>query len=292
MRNFILGATCFLFIGGMTSLASARELTDQSSAIAEVSDAASVADAVTLITSRLEQQGFGIALVVDHAAGAASVGLELAPTQVILARPPRFLERRLLRRNATVGLDLPLKILVFERDGEIQVRFNSIGYLVERHDIALRDFLLNSLDSVLEQFGGRVSGLVTIASLLSAEETLESLRAAISSNPAFRIPLVLDFNVRRRNRNRPFPVLVVFGNPNAGTPLMQVDQRIGIDLPQKFLVWEDRQGGVYISYNDPNFFADRYNIEGQDERLGAIANALRRFALTGAGQDPDAQASN
>ena len=292
MRNLILGITCFLLIGGISSQASAQELAAQNSAIALVKDAANVAEAVALISSRLERQGFEIALVVDHAAGAVSVGLELAPTQVILVRPPKFLERRLLRRNATVGLDLPLKLLVFERDNEIQVRFNSMGYLIERHDIALRDFTLKLLDAVVEQFGGRETGLITIESSRSVEETVAGLRAAISSNPAFRIPLVLDFNADRGSNKRPFPVLIVFGNPNAGTPLMQVDQRIGIDLPQKFLVWEDKQGAVNVSYNDPHFLADRHNIQGQDARLGVIANALRRFALIGAGQDPDAQASN
>ncbi|MBL1293117.1 MAG: DUF302 domain-containing protein [Thiotrichales bacterium] len=289
MHKLMKGVIGFLLIGGLFSHVSAEGLTTRGDVIASVNDATTVDEAVRQITTTLERQGFDIALVVDHAAGAASVGLELAPTQVILARPPRFFERRLLRRNATVALDLPLKILVFEVDGEIQLRFNSIGYLIERHDIVLRDFLLHSLDSVIEQFGGRQSGIVTVASLGSIEETVDGLRAAISANPAFRVPLVLDFNANRRARKRPFPVLIVFGNPNAGTPLMQVDQRIGIDLPQKFLVWQDKQGGVNISYNSPQFLADRYNVQGQDARLEAIANALRRFALVGAGKDPNGE---
>ena len=68
---------------------------------------------------------------------------------------------------------------------------------------------------------------------------------------------------------------------------MQEDQSIGIDLPQKFLVWEDRDGNVNITYNDPFFIAERHNIYGQDARLDVIAGALHNFALIGAGSDPN-----
>ncbi len=129
----------------------------------------------------------------------------------------------------------------------------------------------------------------TIKSEQSFEHTVASLQAAIPS-PPFGIPLVLDYGADRyRTRSyrvRRGPVLIVFGNPAVGTSLMQADQRIGIDLPQKYLVWEDRQGGVNISYNDPFFIANRFCIQDQDERLGTIAGALRRFAEDGATTPP------
>lgn len=286
MRNLINAVLCFVLAGGVVSHASAEGQTVEEYVIDSIKEATNVPDAVAQIIAILEQQGFSIPLVVDHEAGAVSVGLELAPTQVIFARPPRFPERRLLRRGTTVGLDLPLKFLVFEEDGKVQISVNAIGYLIDRHDLISRDFLFRSLDASIDQFGGVESGVVTVASLFSVEETVAALQAAIAANPAFRIPLVLDFNADRGNRKRSLPTLIVFGNPNAGTPLMQVDQRIGIDLPQKFLVWQDKKGGVNISYNDPFFLAARHNIQGQDARLEAIANALRNFALVGGGQAP------
>ena len=45
--------------------------------------------------------------------------------------------------------------------------------------------------------------------------------------------------------------LLVFGAPEAGTALMQADQRIGIDLPLRALVWLDEQGRTQVSYVDP-----------------------------------------
>ena len=54
--------------------------------------------------------------------------------------------------------------------------------------------------------------------------------------------------------------VLIFGNAQAGTKLMQIDQRIGIDLPLKMLVWTDEGGKTRVSYNDPAWIAARYGI--------------------------------
>ena len=56
--------------------------------------------------------------------------------------------------------------------------------------------------------------------------------------------------------------LVVFGNPKVGTPLMLCSQSMAIDLPQKALIWEDQEGTVWFSYNDPNYLVERHGITG------------------------------
>jgi uncharacterized protein (DUF302 family) len=56
---------------------------------------------------------------------------------------------------------------------------------------------------------------------------------------------------------RPTEVLI-FGNPQGGTPLMECAQTVGIDLPLKVLVWEDAQGQVWLGYNDPAYLARRH----------------------------------
>lgn len=72
--------------------------------------------------------------------------------------------------------------------------------------------------------------------------------------------------------------LLIFGNPEAGTPLMQESQSIGIDLPQKLLVWEDADGEVNVTYNDPAYLAARHGIEKQDDRIERIDEALATLA--------------
>jgi len=54
--------------------------------------------------------------------------------------------------------------------------------------------------------------------------------------------------------------LVVFGNAKGGTPLMQRNQRAGLDLPLKVLIWQDA-GGVWLTANDPGWIAARHGLE-------------------------------
>ncbi len=73
--------------------------------------------------------------------------------------------------------------------------------------------------------------------------------------------------------------LVIFGNPKVGSPLMQCRQTTAIDLPQKALIWQDEQGKVWFSYNDPTYLKDRHQIKGCDKVLEKITGALNTFAL-------------
>lgn len=55
--------------------------------------------------------------------------------------------------------------------------------------------------------------------------------------------------------------LLIFGNPQGGTPLMQCAQSVGIDLPMKALAWEDASGQVWLGYNDPQFLVTRHGAK-------------------------------
>src|ERR1700689_4563374 len=73
--------------------------------------------------------------------------------------------------------------------------------------------------------------------------------------------------------------LLIFGNAKGGTPLMQAAQTIGIDLPLKALVWQDAQGGTWLSYNDPAWLAQRQGLEDAAEAaVRMMAGALAAIA--------------
>jgi uncharacterized protein (DUF302 family) len=77
---------------------------------------------------------------------------------------------------------------------------------------------------------------------------------------------------------RPTEVLI-FGNPRAGTPLMQAAQTIGIDLPLKVLVWQDEKGETWLAYNDPNWLAKRHGADlGTDTVPASMAEGLSALA--------------
>jgi uncharacterized protein (DUF302 family) len=72
--------------------------------------------------------------------------------------------------------------------------------------------------------------------------------------------------------------LVVFGNPKVGTPLMQCSQSVAIDLPQKALIWQDDNGQVWLTYNDPNYLSRRHGLTGCAEVIQKVEKALSNFA--------------
>ncbi len=242
-----------------------------------------VDDAVAAIVQTLEDQGFEVPLIVDHAAAADSVGLELRPTQLVYARPggQRGLERWLLSRSPTAAIDLPIKYLVFEdAQGNVVQRFNPVGYLTDRHGIEANDVLFRLTDLASAQFGDARTGLVTQPSTQSLTESLDDLLAALAGVPDIRVPLVLDYDDDPSLAQG--PVLVIFGNPNIGTALMQATQETGIDLPLEILLWQNDEG-VFVTYNDPLFIAQRHGVQGEEDTLATIQGALANFSSIAAG---------
>ena len=72
--------------------------------------------------------------------------------------------------------------------------------------------------------------------------------------------------------------LIIFGNPKVGTPLMQCSQSVAIDLPQKALIWQDDKGQAWLTYNDPNYLAQRHGLTGCAEVIKKVEKALSNFA--------------
>src|ERR1700731_3372315 len=60
--------------------------------------------------------------------------------------------------------------------------------------------------------------------------------------------------------------LVIFGDPRAGTLLMQLDPEIGCELPLRVLIW-DVGGSTLAGYRPPTELAERYAVGGQAELL-------------------------
>lgn len=72
--------------------------------------------------------------------------------------------------------------------------------------------------------------------------------------------------------------VVIFGNPNVGSQLIQCRQKVGIDLPQRALIWEDEYGQVWFSYNDPEYMAVRHELSECYGLVEKVDNFLRVIA--------------
>ncbi|MFZ0089619.1 MAG: DUF302 domain-containing protein [Solirubrobacteraceae bacterium] len=81
--------------------------------------------------------------------------------------------------------------------------------------------------------------------------------------------------------------VLVFGNPRAGTGLMQADPRIGIELPLRVLVWAVADA-VHIAYNDPRELAGRYDLDAAHATLDAMSELLAAVVAEAAGAPPPA----
>jgi uncharacterized protein (DUF302 family) len=75
--------------------------------------------------------------------------------------------------------------------------------------------------------------------------------------------------------------VVLFGNPRSGTPLMQGDRRIGIELPLRMLVWREGED-AQIAYRDPRELSDAYDLAGAQSILEQMAKLLDELATEAA----------
>jgi uncharacterized protein (DUF302 family) len=122
-------------------------------------------------------------------------------------------------------------------------------------------------------------GLITTASAHSFAESLLRLETALHEK-GMTIFARVDHAAGAAAVNlslRP-TTLLIFGNPKGGTPLMLVDQKIGLELPLKILVWEDESGKSWLSYDDPAWLAQRFGVDPTLAAVAALSAALAAFA--------------
>jgi uncharacterized protein (DUF302 family) len=131
-------------------------------------------------------------------------------------------------------------------------------------------------------------GLTISASNRGPKETMDRLAAAVTDR-GMTVLARIDHAaaaVKAGMELRPTEVLI-FGNPKAGTPLMQVAQTMGIDLPLKALVWQDDNGKTWLAYNDPKWLARRHGADTDADRiLAAMTAALAAVVEKATAQDP------
>jgi uncharacterized protein (DUF302 family) len=105
------------------------------------------------------------------------------------------------------------------------------------------------------------NGLVSVQSRSPAPETVERLLSVLAKRKLTVFARV-DHAAGAASvglQLRPTE-LVIFGNPQGGTALMQDRQSAGIDLPLKVLVWQDSDSKTWLTYNDPNWIAQRHSL--------------------------------
>jgi uncharacterized protein (DUF302 family) len=123
-------------------------------------------------------------------------------------------------------------------------------------------------------------GLIAVKSPHSSKDTMDRLETLVKQK-GMTIFARIDHaaGAAKVGKNLRSTELLIFGNPQGGTPFMECNQTVGIDLPLKALVWEDTSGQVWLGYNDPEFLARRHGVS-QCPAVENLKKALGAFAQT------------
>ena len=123
-------------------------------------------------------------------------------------------------------------------------------------------------------------GMVAVKSPHSAQETMNRLEATVKER-GLNVFARIDHAAGAAKVGKTLrpTELLIFGNPQGGTPLMECAQTAGIDLPLKALVWQDASAQVWLGYNDPAFLAQRHGaaacpvVENLRKALAGLADS-------------------
>ena len=120
--------------------------------------------------------------------------------------------------------------------------------------------------------------LETVRSAFTVDETVARIERAVTS-AGMKVFARIDQAAEARNvglQMRP-AVVILFGSPKAGTPLMVARPTVAIDLPLKALVWEDDRGATWLTFNTPTLLVRRHALDAAlADRLAPAAPLLRK----------------
>jgi uncharacterized protein (DUF302 family) len=111
------------------------------------------------LEAEIRSKGLTIFAKIDHAEGAAEVGLTLRPTGLIIFGNARG-GTPLMQAAQTAGIDLPLKILIWEDTaGKTRLSYNEPSWIAQRHGVGGRAELIDKLSATLVAIAKIAAGL-------------------------------------------------------------------------------------------------------------------------------------
>lgn len=121
------------------------------------------------------------------------------------------------------------------------------------------------------------AGVLSFKSPYSFDDTLQRLLAALKDH-GIKVFATIDQRAEAQavGLTMPSTVLILFGNPKGGTPLMVANPEAGIDLPLKVLVSESQPGQVDVFLNSAEYIIRRHALP--NELLANIAPVERLIA--------------
>lgn len=255
----------------------------------------SVEETYNAIKSAIEANGnLKIIAELNHSKAAEDVAIKIPESRLIIFGNPKV-GTQLMQQNQKIGMDLPMKILVYDNNGITKVIYSNASILFNRYEISLPEIeqkineLLNKIThSEVEEtklqdlkLKSILSELQTKESTLSVDKASEKLEKLLKDKE-FKLFAKVEHDKAAKKENlelRPTR-LFVFGKPEVGSKLMEVNSTIGLDLPMKILIYQDENGKTQVSFFKGSFLAARHGIDNQeltnkiDEVLEMLSNEI------------------
>ena len=123
--------------------------------------------------------------------------------------------------------------------------------------------------------------MIEVESTKSVDACVDGIVKIIESKKALGLFTVIDHkkNAIQVGLNLPDTKVIVFGNPRAGTLLMQADSAIAYELPLKILVRETKDKKVMVSYRDPSYYPKNFSLENS-KIPGKMSGLLHKLAAS------------
>jgi len=132
-------------------------------------------------------------------------------------------------------------------------------------------------------------GLISLKSVYTVDQTLDRFERA-AKDKGMTVFARIDHAAGAAKVDKVLrpTELLIFGNPKAGTPLMQSRQTVAIDLPMKALAWADSEGQVWLTYNDPGYLVQRHDITDRDPLVEKMRRVLGELSAAATATVPHA----
>lgn len=252
-----------------------------------------------LTQSLSENEGMQVMTEVDFQNDLLDIEIELDPVRTVFFGNPEA-GTPLLQQNQLVALDLPQHIALFEHNDNTFAMYNSVEFLQSRYGLqgspeleqmsrALEDLTTSATGSTIreaeEQTVASNVGIITVTSELNFSQTHGKLSRTLMDNENWNVISEIDHAENATNAGmqlRPTRLFLV-SNYYLQSTILKENLTAAVDLPYKFLVWEDTDGTAKVSYIDPNFIQERHQLTGAEVEMAEASTAFQdivNFATT------------
>lgn len=246
-----------------------------------------------------DNEGMQVMNEVDFQNDLLDIEIKLDPVRTIFFGNPEA-GTPLLQQNQLVALDLPQHIALFGHNDNTFAMYNSVEFLQSRYGLQGSPGL-EQMSQVLEKLTTSATGspireaeeqtvasnvgIITVTSELNFSETHGKLSRTLMDNENWNVISEIDHSENASNAGlqlRPTRLFLV-SNYNLQSTILKENLTAALDLPYKFLVWEDADGTAKVSYIDPDFIQERHQLTGAEVEMAEASTAFQdivNFATT------------